>query len=56
MTVVTGVDHNFGSQEAQARVTEALQDLLRAVRRAHATRVTAAAAAPRGELTLAGRT
>jgi pimeloyl-ACP methyl ester carboxylesterase len=56
VTVVTGVDHNCGSQEAQARVTEALQDLLRAVRRAHATRVTAAAAAPRGQLTLAGRT
>ncbi|MGT2487344.1 alpha/beta fold hydrolase [Methylobacterium oryzae CBMB20] len=57
VTVVPGVDHNFGSREAQARVAEALQDLLRSVRRAHATRVAAGeAAAPRASLTLAGRT
>ncbi|WCS25439.1 alpha/beta fold hydrolase [Methylobacterium sp. NMS14P] len=57
VTVVPGVDHNFGSRAAQARVAEALQDLLRAVRHTHATRTAAAeAAAPRGSLTLAGRT
>ncbi|MGU3383173.1 alpha/beta fold hydrolase [Methylobacterium sp. D53M] len=57
VTVVPGVDHNFGSRAAQARVAEVLQDLLRAVRRAHATRTgVAKAAAPGSGLTLAGRT
>jgi hypothetical protein len=51
------VDHNFGSREAQARLAEALHDLLQAVQRSKATRSgTAVSAKPGRVLTLAGRT
>ncbi|KOX58771.1 thioesterase [Streptomyces purpurogeneiscleroticus] len=57
VTVVPGVDHNFGSREAQARLAEALHDLLQAVQRSKATRSgTAVSAKPGRVLTLAGRT
>ncbi|KAA0124691.1 thioesterase [Methylobacterium sp. P1-11] len=57
VTVVPGVDHNFGSGAAQARVAEALHELMRAVKRSKSTRSgTTVSATPGGVLTLAGRT